>query len=762
MSDVSPLDIDFEFGQDLAVVGKYHVEHRANSIVTGKYKFTNDHHMPKLYGRTLGSPHAHANILSIDTSKAEALEGVKAVITYQDLPGSWSTGGWTDTILCWGQEIAAVAAVDEATAERALELIEVEYEVLPFNLTAEDALESGAPLTGTFPDSNVGSPRTWTRGDVEAGLAEADVIVEETVGWGRPHTQNTIEPCSAIAWWDGEDVYGYDCNQAPHSYGRGNAGVLGISYNKYHVKVLGAGGGFGGGGQTQEPTTAALLSKKAGMPVQMTRQRRLQTPSRRNHYGPRLTMRIGCKNDGTMTALETIWYTWGGKNGGRGGYNENLDTTFMCDNIHYESYGVATNTGFCSGYRCLAHPETGFLMDVVLDKMADKLGMTPLEFLRKIIQTPDRTEVQLDNGNPLGSPSSLQECLETAAAEIGFEGKWHPNGQNNVLPDGRLHGIGIHAHLDRHGTTGGGRGAIINARSDGTFLLTTGMSAHSGGPQSQVAIVAEALGVPYEAVQVGSWGDSDVSPDGGGQFGSTSCTNNGAAAYMAAMDIREQLFAEAASMLEVNPEDLDAREGKVFVKTDPTISITHAEVMDELGNTVVGVGTSWRSILRKPMAGFPVGNSAWHRTGVAGAFEVAIDPETGEVEVLNYVNVCDAGRVIDRHACEGQIMSGYWVQAGMKGRLWDVKHDPVTGVLLSQTFLDDKMPTSMDLDETKENSIFLETISAIGPFGCNGIGEPAASANYPAYFNAVGNALGVRIAERPIPPQKILEILGKA
>lgn len=740
-----------EFGQDLAVVGKYHIEHRAASIVTGKYKFTNDHHMPKLYGRILGSPHAHAKILSIDTSNAEALEGVEAVITYQD------NANWSDEMLCWGQELAAVAAVDEVTAERALELIEVVYDVLPFNLHPEDAMKPGAPLTGTYEDSNIGPVNSRTRGDVEAGFAEADVVIEETVGWCRPHTQNHIEPEGAIAWWDGEDVYGYDCNQAPHSNNRGNAGALGVPLNKCHFRVLGAGGGFGGRGQTREPTTAALLSKKAGKPVQVTRPRRIQSPSRRNHYGPKLTMKIGCKNDGTLTAIQTTWWAWGGRNGARGNYWENQDTTFDCPNMKYDAYGVATNTGVASGYRCLAHPETAFMMDIVLYKMAARLGMNPLEFLRKIF-TPNYA-LQADNDRPLSSPTSLRDCLEKAAEEIGFEEKWHEPGAS-TLPDGRLHGIGIHAHLDRHGMSRTGRGTIINMRRDGTALLTTGMSAFSGGPHAEVAIAAEALGVNYDAVQIGEFGNPDTSMDGGGQFGSQSTPSNGSAALMAANDVKEQLFAYAADELGVNPEDLDATEGVIFVKTDPTQSMTHADVMGGIGKPLIGIGKSFGEYLRKPVGDFPIGTRSWHRTGLAGAYELAVDTETGEVEILNMVNVCDAGRVIDRHSSEGQILAGLWVH-DMKCRLWDVKHDPGTGVLLSQNLLDDKMPTSMDVDETKNNAIFLETIGAVGPFGCNGIGEPAASANYAAYMMALSNALGVWITERPMPPQKILKLLGK-
>jgi CO/xanthine dehydrogenase Mo-binding subunit len=391
--------------------------------------------------------------------------------------------------------------------------------------------------------------------------------------------------------------------------------------------------------------------------------------------------------------------------------------------------------------------------------MAEKLGIPILDFYRKIFI--DDYAIQMDSDRPLSSPTSLSEALNTAVDKIGFESKYHEPG-TKTLPDGRLHGIGLVAHLDRHGTTTGGRGAILNVRRDGTFLITTGMSAFSGGPHSQVPIVAEVLGVSYDKVQMGSFGDPDVSMEGGGQYGSTSAPNNGAAAYMAAMDVKEQCFALAAEELEVNVEDLDVEDGVIFVKSDPSRSVTYSDVASD---NMVGIGKSWGTVLRKPVGDFPVGTTAWHRTGCAGAYEVAVDPETGEVEILDFVNVCDAGRVLDRHACEGQYLAGLWVQSAMKGRLWNVMHDPGTGAVLHQTYIDDKLPTSMDVDDTlndMDHSIMLETIGAVGPFGANGIGEPAASAMMAAYFMAISNAIGVWIDKRPVTPQLILKLLGKA
>jgi len=343
------LDQDFEFGpaENFVAVGKYNFDTDSEIAVTGRFDFPYDR-LPgkKLFAAILGCPHAHCRITSIDTRKAEALEGVKAVITYKDNPQYD-----TEEILVWGWEVAAVAATDPYIAESALDLIEVEYEVLPFILDPEEAMKPGATLAGTYPDTNVGKPSVNTRGDIDAGFAEADKVFEYETGWQRPHTQNTLEPCAAIAWWEGEHVYGWDQNQNPHTNRNSNARHLGLPYNKCHFNCNNGGGGFGGGGQTCEPTLCAILSKMTGKPVAYQRTRRLQTIRRRNHYSPKGWIKVGVKNDGTLTAFQGKWWAHGGFNGARGNAWESLDSFLLCPNIVTEVYAVATNTGFGAGYR---------------------------------------------------------------------------------------------------------------------------------------------------------------------------------------------------------------------------------------------------------------------------------------------------------------------------------------------------------------------------------------------------------------------------
>jgi CO/xanthine dehydrogenase Mo-binding subunit len=337
-----------EFAKQLRVVGSDFRDIEGEKIVTGRgWKFPNDVIMPDmLFAKLLGSPYAHAKIKSIDYSAAMKEPGVKAVITADDNPN------WSKTILYWGQEVAAVAAVDEATAERALDLIKVDYEVLPFILNPEEALKPGAILSGVFPDKNTGAtPSMTTRGDVAKGFAEAEVILDEELPFfSKSHSMNGMEPPNAVAWWVGDHVYGFDANQGPISNNRSNAQIIGVPEARCHFRTASGVTGWGGMGQTLEAATCALLSKKAGLPVAHQRLQRYKSPSRRNHYSPRLKLKIGAKKDGTLTAISGTWWGDGGANGGAGGYWCWGDT-LNCPNISIETWGVGTNKGISGGYR---------------------------------------------------------------------------------------------------------------------------------------------------------------------------------------------------------------------------------------------------------------------------------------------------------------------------------------------------------------------------------------------------------------------------
>lgn len=776
-----------EFGSDLAVIGKRNPDYVADDIIKGEYVFVEDvNRAGKLYGRILGSKYAKAKITGINTSKAEALEGVKAVITYKEV----ST--WSDQMLCAGQEVAAVAAVDEDTATRALDLIEVTYDVQVPVIDPDEAMKPSAPNTGVFANTNVTpTPSNITYGDVAKGFTEADVVMEEEFGYVARHTHNQIEPFVANAWWEGNDVYCWVTSQNSFAHKASlssgltaslkltNPNAPAIPLNKVHVYNHGTGGGFGNKNGSPLNLPAALLARKAGKAVILKSTRVEYCVIGGHQYGAKMKMKIGAKNDGTLTAVESTFWSDGGKNGGRSTFADVPQSTWKCANFKADHWGIATNKGPSGAWRCVQHQASSFLSDLMLEKLAARLKINPLEFRRKIFLTEP---IFQQTNRPLFS-SGLRLCLDKAAEVIGYSAKYHEAGAR-TLPDGRLHGIGIHARYDGHGGQSGARGFIINMCEDGTVLFNSGSTRNMGGPGAMGTIIAETIGVTYDQCRCGDWGNTDVCSEGGMQAGSTHTISNGGAAMIAAQDVRRQLFimagSKATGMLQQwtlpalpgnppnpllpDPTDaqlatLDAKEGKIFLKADPTKSVTHAAVMAAIAQPVIGRGVRWDPILRKAVGTFAAGGTGVHRTGCACAAEVAVDPDTGIVEVLDYVNVLDFGRVIDRISSEGQMLAGLQLEYN-QAVLWEDVYDPITGVLMGYNHIHDRLCTSLDIPEDKNKIDFIETIDANGPYGCHGIAEPAIGK--PAVFlNAVNNAIGKWIVQTPLTPRTILRALGK-
>jgi CO/xanthine dehydrogenase Mo-binding subunit len=724
-------------------------------MVTGRYDFAEDHPMPgKLYARILGSPYAHARILSIDTSKAEALEGVKAAITHED------NSLWDDEVKCVGYPVAAVAAVDEVTAERALDLIEVNYEVLPFVVDPEEAMQPGAPLTGAFPDSNMGSsPSGIERGDIEQGFIDADVIVEETTEWSTGYTHQDLEPDSATAWWEGDDIHCYVASQGPFQRMSSLTRALDLPRNRVHVTVHGTGGGFGGKGGTSQDVICALLSKKTGKPVASRLNRMIYTANRGKMYGVKATMKMGAKSDGTLTAVDMTFWTDGGRTAGGqpGSLGYVGQHTWKCPNFKFEHWRVATNTPSSGAWRGVAYNPAQFISDFIVEKMAAQLGMSPLEFRRKIFVTEDM--VDQDNDRPLDM-FGLHTCLDYAADAIGYTTKYHAPG-TQTLPDGRLHGIGIGGQLSGLGGILATSGAVINMWSDGTVRYNAGSSRCQGRHIYIAAVIAETLGVTLEQVREADFGSTDDAAEDSGQFASRSATNLGGAFKNAAEDVRAQLFAKAAAELEVAPEDLDAKGGEIFSKTDPTKRLNHEDVLGGFGaQPVIGRGVRMSGLLRRPVGTFPIGSRTQHNTAIVSAAEVAVDPETGEVELLSLANAVDAGRALDPVCCDGQAKAAL-VLLYDQAVLLDEIYDPGTGYRLNSGFLNDRLATTLDVPEDKNYILVYESIGSIGPYGAAGIGEPGSTCAYSSINNAINNAIGSTITSRPFTPEKILQALGK-
>lgn len=740
--------------EEFAVIGKPGlIDKQAVMIVTGKLDFAEDN-LPgeKLHGRILGSPHAHARILSIDTSKAEELEGVKAVVTYKD------GIGFVEELTWWGQEVAAVIATEPDIAEDAIDLIEVEYEPLPFVIDPDEAMESDAPLVGCWPDSNVKTGEK-VRGDVEAGLDKADVIVEDTVGWTNYFQMSTIETRLAVAWWVGDHVYMRVPTPNVANSRAGMASFLGLPLNKVHLVSHGSGMIVGDKifpGNAHY--IAATLSKSLGQPVQMQYSRREHFLCSQHQHKAKATIKIGAKNDGTITAIDATFYADDGGLGSTWASDLSfpIRNTLRCPDARFAYVEIATNTPWAFIYRSVQCPPGDFLMEVVLDELAEELGMNPLALRLKNAVTPE--EVQQDNGKPYSS-NGVIECLNTVAEAIGWNEKWHAPG-TKTQPDGRLHGIGIAGCVESHSSAGPVVGGIINLTRDGKAICNQGITRVGCGTNSGIcAIVAETLGMSYEDVTTGEWGNLDVAAEAAPQWGSQGLINNGAAFLRAAEDARDQLFERAAPLLEVSVDKLGIGDGKVFVKADPSKSKTIAELCAG-GSPIVGRGYGWTQVLQRPLFDWPVGTPCETRCQCASATEVAVDPETGEVEILNIVDSVDAGRVISLGHVQKQIYAGIESIAA-QALYWDQILDPETGATLNPNFLDHKWPTPLDLHQDRFQAKPVESIDACGPYGAKGIGEPVIT-TYESIFGAIHNATGKWFKEVPVYPWRILKALGKA
>ena len=740
--------------EELSVIGKAkHHDKQIVDIVTGRLDYAADI-LPgkKLFTRFLGAPHAHANIKSIDISRALSLEGVEAICTHKDCPV------FSDRILYWGQEVAAVAAINEAIASQAIDLIQVEYEPLSFVLDPDEAMQPRAPLVGAYLNSNITKNLEIFRGDVEAGFTEADVIIEETVGWTNYFQHGTVEPASAVAYWTGDHLYVWTCSQNPFSQREQIAQALGLPINKVHLTSHGTGCGHGDKHFSEWCIVAAVLARKAGKPVQVHLSRAENFMNRTHQFPVKATIKIGASGDGIITAIDTAFYADVASNGWSLVHqaNDAIRFTYLCPNGSFKGYSVVTNKPKVGYWRCVGHAQSTYITEIVIDRLAEELGMNPLDFRLKNIVTPETPDQ--DSGMPLSS-NGIRDILEGLAVAINWSDKWHKPGTRN-LPDGRLHGIGISAHVDIHGSISKPVGAIVNLCKDGTALILDGISRAGCGTNSAHAhIVAEELGINYDDVMVGDWGNTDVCSDGGFQGGSTRTITTGAAFQMAAHDAKMQLFEVAADILGVSSEEISAREGKVFEKANPSNYKTHSEVLSWIPHPIVGRGYTWARELRSTVAGFDAGTPC-HVRGVSGAVvEVAVDTDTGEVEILNFINAVDVGRAIFFKGCENQIEGGMELMIG-EAFLYEQILDSQTGATLNIDYADNKWPTTLDVYTDRHKAIIIETIDACGPYGAKGAGEPVVS-NYGSIANAIYNAIGKWIIDPPIYPQKILKALGK-
>jgi len=756
--------------QELNVIGKNLPRKDGLKKATGAAEFTGDIKLPgMLYGKCLRSPHPHARILSINTSKAEALPGVKSVATYKDVNPknvfrqfkdriSFDIYILEDRVRYTGDEVAAVAAVSEEIAEEALSLIEVKYELLPAVFSAEEALKPGAPKI--HPEGNLvpmapGRPYTYSRqvGDIERGFAEADVILERTY---TTHMQShcPLETRTCIADWDSTGkVTLRDSTQKPFEINVELANALGLPLSKVRVITPYVGGAFG----SKETLLkmhgiACLLSKKSGRPVKIELTREEQAVSGTRRHSWTFHLKVGARRDGTLTAYYNRAYLNAGPYillGLMVALNQaSLTPKFSCPNRKYDGYVAYTNCPPASAFRGFGYLEGDFAICSFMEELCEKLDIDPLDFYLKN---------HLRSMEPYGMynvPRGLAfgEAIQRSAERIGWREKRHVPG-GRTLANGKKHGTGM-------GISGGNAAllqssAIVMIDDRGCIRLLSGAVEQGQGAQSEMSqIVAEALGVPYEDVEIVS-GDTGITPYDSGQDASRTTLTHGNAVKMAAEDAKQQLLAHAAQMLKADPQDLDCKDAFVYVKNEPEKRMPIADVVKQLmteyppavmpRNSIVGKGSYF-------IPGYPppAGNA------VANIAEVEVDTTTGQIELSRFVSAVDCGKAISPKGIEGQYESVLSAGAGfaLKEQLF---LEPGTGRVLNPTFLDYNIPTSLDF-RNMDPVIIVESMEKLGPYGAKGIGECALSAAAPAISNAIYNAIGVRVS-LPAMPDKVLEAL---
>ena len=739
------------------VIGTRPIRHDGVDKVTGRAKYGADISLPGLlHGKVLRSPHAHAKIKSIDTSAALKLPGVKAVITSADLPklqsGVVPMGELAmnphymsmnllahDKVLYDGHPVAAVAATSPHIAEEAIRLIKVEYEVLPHVLDAESAMKEGAPIllpelrTSGAPEksdkpTNVASQVRFARGDLDAGFKAADVIVEREFNTAMVH-QGYIEPHNAVAQYnpDGQATI-WTSTQGAFTARDQCALVLNIPASSIKVVPAEIGGGFGGKiGIYLEPL-ALLLSKKTGKPVKLVMSRGDVLRATGPTSGSNIRVKMGANKKGEITAAQ-IWmaYQAGAFPGSPVGAGcMTVLAPYNIENLQIDGFDVVVNRPKTAAYRAPGATNAAMGAETVIDELAEKLGIDPIEF-RRINGAKEGT------AQPAGPKFLRIGYLETLEAAKNSEHYKSP------LPkvDGRLVGRGVASGFWFN--AGFQSSATVNINTDGTANVVTG-SVDIGGTRASCAMIAaEVLGLKAEEVHpvvadTESIGHTDMTG------GSRVTFATGYAVYEAAQDAVNQLKQRAATLWKTKPEEVIFQDGVVSRTTNGQESMTLKELA-----------------ARFPRAGGPVGGRASvNPRGVGPAFathvvDVAVDPETGKVDILRYTATQDVGKAVHPSYVEGQIQGA--VAQGVGWALNEEYFYDEKGTLRNAGFLDYRMPTTLDLPLIE--TILVEVPNPGHPIGIRGVGEVPIVPPPAAIANAIYRAIGVRMTELPMSPPKV-------
>jgi 4-hydroxybenzoyl-CoA reductase alpha subunit len=771
------------------VVGKSVPRVDAVDKVTGRAMYTADYHFPNMmYGRILGSTVAHGKIKKIDTSKAEALPGVMCVITGKDVPDvkyGVSPARYDeyvlakDTVRYIGDEVAAVAAVDEETADRAVALIDVEYEELPAVFSPGEAVADGAPQLheGNRFKNNINTRVEHDFGDVERGFEEADYMREETFV-GNHTYQSPMEPHAAIAYWDKDGrLVLYTATQVPHYVHYMLAHVFEMPLGRIKVIRPAVGGGFGGKAETTPlDLCAAILSMKTGRPVKMVYTRKDMFHHGRGRHKQHMKFRLGVKKDGTITAFDSLIYLDGGAYTSFGVVTayyagSMIPTLYHIPNYRYRGYRVYTNKPACGAFRGHGVPQPRFAFECLLNMVAEEIGIDPIAIRKKnAMDRNTRTCNDLDIRS-----CEFKATLEAVEKESGWKKKY------GKLPAGRGIGIGAGGFVSGAGyAIYRGEVRVSHEKAPKTFVkkavfphgnavvkvLEDGMAAvlfigaaeiGQGAETVLSQMCAEALGIPLGRVHIRAE-DTDISPVDLGAYSSRVTLMGGNAVVMASREVVKKLLAIAAGELQCKRSQLVAKGGKIFVEDDPERSIEWAEAarlyFNENGPLV---GTGYYKPpegLGGDYKGAAVGTSPAYSFG-SSVCELSVDLETGKISLDRFTDFHDCGTPINPMAVHGQVEGAIVMGAGetvMENVVFDEKGDIVNANLHEYLLM-----TIKDMPEIFSGIV--DSYEPEGPFGAKEIGEGSTLPVLGAVAHAIANATGVWIKELPITPEKILHAL---
>lgn len=748
---------------DLNIVGNRVVRSDSLAKVTGAARYTADLKFPNmLVAKVLRSPYPHARIRGIDLTRALEVKGVKAAVSGSDTHGiKWGVFRYTqdhemlprDKARYIGEDIAAVAAVDEESALEALSRIQVDYELLPAVFDPEAAMQEGAPQIHEGYENNINIHVHIDVGEVDKAMEEAFLVREDTFRAGG-EAYAMMEPYAVVASYRNGFLDLWMPNAGPHVRAKALSNLLKMPLNRVRVRHIDSGGAFGGRSEVSPgDLVASLLSIKTGKPVKLVLSREENATSTRQVHEMLATIKTGMKKDGTILAKDYRVVYDGGAYSSTGPIATSIpfyvyEECYRLPNVRYNGYRVFTNKGIRGMYGCHGR---AFLAgnEAQMDLMAKELGLDPVEIrLKNGLKSGEMTATESRI-----SSCGLKETIEAAAKSTDFKQRWaNPKG---------LNGIGMGSVAIMCGFPMGfrsGSSCYVKLNDDGQVTLVTGLVDNGQGNESMVIQVAsEVLGVPMQDINLVN-ADTEVTNLDPGAYSQAAAFVGANAVRVACENARKRLVAIAAEKLGIPEDDVDLKNRLAYSKKNPSTKMPISWVVREAffrGDPIVATGTYFPKIdFEREWVSRPRGQMAGTFSFGTSVAEVSIDPETGRITIPRFTAAHDCGRPINPMAVEGQ-MEGSIQQAGvatiMEENLWD------KGFLLNPDLLEYKVPLACDMPEIE--TIIISSVDPEGPFGAKEGGLTVRMNAYSAVASAVANATGALFSELPLTPDRVLAAL---